>query len=119
MIGRKERPKPDNKTPLRSFSDPANEGKLTTDTRRVEELFRDTWQPIFNRAKNVPPPNWEQFEAKYQNYLTPLRPVNAEHFAAKELAAQAARFNNGAVGGVDGWLRAELRLLPIGAWEDR
>ena len=109
----------DNKTPLRSFPDPAKGGELTTDTRRVEELFRDTWQPIFNCAENIPPPSWERFAPKFHDHLTPLNAVNGGYFIAKELAAQAARFNNGAVGGVDGWLPAELRLLPHGAWEDR
>ncbi len=32
---------------------------------------------------------------------------------------QVKRSNPWSSGGVDGWLPAELRLLPISAWEDR
>ena len=109
----------DNKTPLRSFHDPQNEGKLTSDTRRVEELFGDTWRPIFNRPDSEPPPDWEHFEARYKDHLTPLDPVKADDFQAKELAAQAAKFKKRTVGGIDAWLPAEQRLLPLEAWEDR
>jgi hypothetical protein len=109
----------DNKTPLRSFPDPDNGGKLTSDTRRVEELFGKTWKPIFNRPASELPPDWEHFEAKYKEYLTPLDPVKADDFEANELAAQAAKFKNRTVGGIDAWLPAEQRLLPLEAWEDR
>jgi hypothetical protein len=91
----------DNKTPLRSFPDPDNGGKLTSDTRRVEELFCNTWKPIFNRPDNELPPDWEHFKAKYKEPLTPLDPVRADDFQAKELAAQAAKFKNQTVGGID------------------
>ena len=99
--------------------DPSNGGKLNTDTRRVEELFRDAWQPVFNRPVNVQPPDWDSFESKYEDYLTPLVGIRDDAFDAHELAAQAARFNRGAVGGLDGWTPAEQKSLPIGAWEDR
>jgi len=109
----------DNKTPLRSFPDPDNGGKLTSDTRRVEELFGKTWKPIFNRPASELPPDWEHFEAKYKDYLTPLDPVQDDEFQAKELAAQAAKFKTRTIGGIDAWSPAEQRLLPLEAWEDR
>jgi hypothetical protein len=97
----------DNKTPLRSFADPSNGGKLTT--RRFEEPFRDAWQPVFNRLVNVLPTGWDNFESKYKDYLTSLVGIRDDNFDAHELAAQAARFNRGAVGGLDGWTQQNRR----------
>jgi hypothetical protein len=89
----------DNKAPLASFPDPDNIGNYTANTKRIDKLFCEAWEPVFQRPADQPPPDWSKFKERYGAYITPIGiNVNGPP-TAEELHAQAKRFWSGSATG--------------------
>ena len=85
----------DNKAPLASFPDPDNFGNYTANTKRIDELFCEAWEPVFQRHIDQPPPDWSKFQERYADYITPIGISDDGPPTAKEVHAQAGRFWSG------------------------
>ena len=86
--------------------------ELTGNMNRIHEEFRTQWEPVFNRLKSNPP-NYNAFREQNVKYVNGTSAGDRLPNATQ--LQHAARASKGTASGIDGWLPAELALLPRAA----
>ena len=89
---------------------------LTGNMEKIHEEFASRWEEVFNRLKSNPP-DYDTFVGRYGKYLK-CNEAGDRLPNATELH-EAAKRSKGTAAGIDGWLPAEVALLPLAAWEKR
>ena len=99
------------------FVDPSD-NTLTTDVNQSHALLERTWIPIYTMHKDRPP-SWDEFYHHYHPHITrqPNAPVGPP--SPQQLFDQAKRARPTSAPGMDGWKPAELKHLPLVAWQHR
>ena len=89
-----------------------DDGTLTGDPQRLDELLHQEWMPIFQLYTDLPPPSWGAFEARYRDHLPRGDPLVYSQITVEMLRETLRRMKGGSAIGLDGFRVKELRCLP-------
>ena len=89
------------------------DGSFTANSTRMDELLRESWLPIFQRHASSPPPDWEEFKAKYLPFIEGRgAKMTLAKLDGKALKRALGAMSSRTSPGIDGWRVAELKALP-------
>ena len=93
-------------------------GQFTSNVGKLAKILQQAWHPILSRHKDNPP-DWWFFKDKLVDYIKYHAGAPTDTPNGIELHEVAKRGGTETAGGRDGWRPAELKLLPLRAWELR
>ena len=93
------------------------DGSLTSDRNEILKEFTTTWEGIYTRLKDDPPV-FENFDSQFGQFIE-NEPTGDLCPSPEKLHQKASSARDASAPGMDGWRPAELKKLPLAAWECR
>ena len=93
---------------------------MTSNPSRIVIIVTRLWKAVvYNKVTETDQPKWKDFADKYLSFVKRHEDAPTRAPDAKGLFRQAQRADYGSVAAQDGVRPAELRSLPLVAWEQR